>query len=329
MTYTPQYLSNLVPPIATTTGAAWQRARANHDQVWATYESPVAQWAGMPFFTTVTGADENLFRFRSRNGDDFATGAPLRGLQLRVEVFARRTNGAVLAGQISLKGGAATVTASISALTFTKVTLTATPATADEEWTVSALAAAGDIVEICALVAYWQPTSVPGAVLYPSGFRTAEASWDTTDRAISTELAARLLDGPVCIAKDRPACIFSHLWRANSDDSSFSKMPWLSQDLIVWGVSENAERVMCGRGRIPRADIRSRRYVVTYYLRSSVSATGSIAIGASSFAVGANAYGSFELELGPVDVDITASVDAVGVGEWAYFESVQVWRQAE
>lgn len=329
MTYVPQYLSNLVPPIATTTGAAWQRARANHDQVWATYEPPVAQWAGMPFFTKTVGADEDLFRFRSQNGDDYATGAPLRGIQLRVEVFARRTNGAVLAGQVSLKGGAATVSASISALTFTKLTLTATPANADEEWTVSALAAVGDTVEICALVAYWQPTSAPGSRAYPSGFRTAEAAWDGTDWAISTELAARLLDGPVCIAKDRPACVFSHLWRSNSDDSSFSKMPWLAQDLIAWGVSDSTERTMCGRGRIPRADTRSRRYVVTYYLRSSVAATGAIGIGASSFPVTANAWGSFNLELGAVDVDITASVDAVGPGEWAYFESVQVWRQAE
>lgn len=329
MTYTPQYLSNLVPPIATTTGAAWQRARANHDQVWATYEPPVAQWAGMRFFTTTVGADEDMFRFRSRNGDDYATGSPLRGIQLRVEVLARRTNGAALAGQISLKGGAATVTANVSATTYTKRTLTATPANADEEWTVSALAAAGDSVEICAIVAYWQPTTAPGPVLYPSGFRSAESSWDTTDRAISTELAARLLDGPVCIAKDRPACVFSHLWRANATDSSFSKMTWLAQDLIAWGVSDSTERVACGRGRVPRADTRSRRYAVTYYLRSSVSATGTIAIGASSFPVTANAWGSFDLELGAVDVDITASVDAVGVGEWAYFESVQVWRQAE
>lgn len=328
MTYTPQYLSNLVPPIATTTGGAWQRVRANHDQVWIAYEPPVAQWAGISFFTTSTSA-EDMFRFVSRNGADYATGTPPRGLQLRVELLVKRTNGAALPGVVSLLGGAATVSGNVTATSYTKLTLTATPATSDETWTIQAQAAAGDTVEICAMVAYWQPTSSTGPRTYPSGFRRAESDWDTTDRPISTELAGRLLDGPVCVAKDRPACVFSHLWRANTDDGSFSKSIFMFQDVVAWGVADATYRVQVGRGRIPRADIRSRPYVVTYFLRSSTSATGSIAIGASTYPVTANGWGSFQVELGPVDVDITASVDAVGAGQWAYFESVQVWRQAE
>lgn len=328
MTYTPQYLSNLVPPIATTAGSAWQRVLDNHDQVFTDYEPPIAQWAGIPFFTT-TFVPEDMFRFRSQNGADYAAGSPLRGLQMRVEMLVRRTNSGSLPSTVFLSGGVSVEQANISATTFTKVTLTAIPNGSDEEWTVSALATSGDSVEICALVAYWQPTSSVGPRAYPSGFRRVESDWDVTDTPISTELVARLLDGPVCIAKDRPACVFTHLWRANTTDGSFSKAPWLSQDLIAWGVAENTERVMCGRGRIPRADIRSRPYLVTYFLRSSTAATGTISIGASSYPVQEGAWGSFQVELGPVDVDITASVDAVGVGEWAYFESVQVWRQAE
>ena len=328
MIYTPQYLSNLVPPIATTAGSAWQRVLDNHDQVWIDYEPPIAQWAGIPFFTTTFG-NEDMFRFRSQNGADYGTGSPLRGLQMRVELLVRRTNGAALPSVVSVSGGVAVVQANISATTFTKVTLTATPNASDEEWTIRALASAGDSVEICALVAYWQPTSSVGPRAYPSGFRRVESDWDVTDTPISTELVARLLDGPVCIAKDRPACVFTHLWRANTTDGSFVKSIFYPQDVVAWGVAENTERVMVGRGRIPRADIRSRPYLVTYFLRSSTTATGSISIGASSYPVQEGAWGSFQVELGPVDVDITASVDAVGVGEWAYFESVQVWRQAE
>jgi hypothetical protein len=328
MTYTPQYLSNLVPPIATTTGGAWQRVRANHDQVWIAYEPPVAQWAGISFFTT-TFDEENMFRFRSRNGADYATGTPARGLQLRVELLVKRANGALLPGIVRLKGGVATVSGTVTATSYTKLMLTATPANDDEEWTISAQASAGDTVEICAMVAYWQPTSSTGPRTYPSGFRRAESDWDTTDRPISTELAGRLLDGPVCVAKDRPACVFSHLWRANTTDSSFSKNPFMFQDVVAWGVADATYRVLVGRGRIPRADIRSRPYIVTYFLRSSGTASGEIAIGASSYPVQADAWGSFQVELGPVDVDITATINAVGAGEWAYFESVQVWRQAE
>ena len=248
---------------------------------------------------------------------------------MRVELMARRTNGAASPAVVRLAGGAATVQTNLTSTTFTKLTLTATPATDDEEWTIGALAAAGDSIEISGLVAYWQPTATPGTRFYPSGFRQAESTWDTTDLPISTELAARLLDGPVCIAKDRPVCVFCHLWKADTDDGSFSKAAGLVQDLTAWGVADSTQQVMVGRGRIPRADIRSRPYIVTYFLRSSGTASGTITIGASSYAVQADAWGSFQIELGPIDADITASVSATGVGEWAYFESVQVWRQAE
>lgn len=328
MTYNPQVLNTLLPPINTTAGGGWQKVRANHNEVWIAYEPLIAQWAGSPFFTTTAGAVENMFRFRSRNGADFATGSPLRGLQMRVELMARRTNGGALTAVVSLAGGATTVQVNLTSTTFTKLTLTATPANDDEEWTIGALAALNDSVEISGLVAYWQPTTSPGTRAYPAGFRQAENQWDATNTPISTELVARLLDGPVCIAKDRPVCVFCHLWKADTDDGSFVKGSQV-QDLAAWGVADSTQQVMVGRGRIPRADIRSRPYIVTYFLRSSGTASGTITIGASSYPVQADAWGSFQVELGPIDVDITASISATSVGEWAYFESVQVWRQAE
>ena len=327
MSYQPQYLSNLVPPILTKAPSlsAWQRVRGNHGQLFRYYEPTVAQWAGIAFESS-SGLDETLFRFRSRNGADFAVGGV--GLQLRVTILARRVGSSGLPSVLSVSGGAAVAQVNVTSPTFAVHTLTATPASDDEEWTISGLAGAGDTLEVCSMVAFWFATA-PGTRAYPSGFRQAETAWNKDDIAVSTEFAARLLDGPVCIAKDRPACVFSHLWRADTDDSSFVKSGNLDQDVIAWGVADSTMRMLVGRGRIPRADITSRPFIVTYYLRSSTAATGSIAIGAATYAVTANAWQSFQVQAGAVDVDIIATVDAVGAGQWAYFESVQVWRQAE
>lgn len=324
MSYQPQYLSNLVPPIPTKLPSlsAWQRVRGNHGQLFRYYEPTVAQWAGDPLQSS-SGLDENLLRFRSRNGADFAVGGV--GLQLRVDIVARRVGSSGLPSVLSVSGGAALVQTNVTSATFAVHTLTATPAIDDEEWTINGLAGAGDTLEVGSMVAYWVATA-PGTRAYPSGFRQAETAWNKDDIAVSTEFAARLLNGPVAIAKDRPACVFSHLWRASTTSSDFTK--YGDVDYSAWGVEEASETVMVGAGRIPACDIRPRPFVVTYYLRSSASSTGSIRIGAAVYPVTANGWQAFQLDLPPVDVDIIATVDAQGVGEWAYFESVQVWRQA-
>jgi len=63
-------------------------------------------------------------------------------------------------------------------------------------------------------------------------------------------------------------------------------------------------------------------------MRSSNGTPGTLRIGAAEYSVTADNWGSLQVELGPSDVDLTALVDACGVGEWAYFETVQVWRMA-
>ena len=325
MTYVPQYLSNLVPPIATTlpSDSAWQRVQNNHSEMFSDYNPPVASWAGYPFFTTTT-SDEDMFRFRSRNGADFIVGGV--GLRLRVDVLARRTNGAALPGVIALKGGVPMVQVNVTSTTFTAHTLTANPATDDEEWTISAIASAGDTVEIASIVAYWVATS-PGARAYPSGYRQVDAGWQTNDRPVSTELAARLLNGPVTVAKDRPVCVFSHLFRASATSGAFTKLGDI--DYSAWGAEELSELSVVGTGRIPASDTRSRTYVVTYYLRTSGGVTGAIRIGAAVYDATPDSWQSFQLELGPTDTSIVATLPVMGSGEWGYFESVQVWRQAE
>lgn len=322
MTYVPQDLRDLVPPIpAAPSSGGWWGVLVNHNDMFQTYQPTVAQYAAKPFATTATGVDQDLYRFRSANGADYAVGGS--GLQLRVDLFARRTNGAAAAGVVRLRGGAATVSANVTATTLTQVTLTADPAQADEEWFLVAQAASTDTVEIAAWVAYWVPTA-PGTRLYPSGFRAAGSYWVASNRAVPTELAARVLNGPVLVAQDRPVCVFSHIWRYNTDGSSYGK----TSATAAWGLDNSTEYTRVGYGRVPGCDLRSRRFVVEYYLRaSSGSIKGYLTVGAQTHEVTANADGSFELELGPADVDIVAHIDAVGTG-WAYFERVQVWRQA-
>lgn len=322
MSYVPQYLSNLIPPISTTAGAGWQRTRANHGQLFRFYQPTVAQWAGNPLVSS-SGLDEDLLRFRSRNGADFVVGGV--GLRLRVEIVARRVGSSGLPSVIALKGGVPMVQVSVTSPTFLAYSLTANPATDDEEWTISGVAAAGDSLEVASMVAYWDPTT-PSTRAYPSGFRQAETYWQKPDAPVSTELAARLLNGPVAIAKDRPSCVFSHLWRASTTASAFAK--YGDVDYSAWGVESAPDVVMVGAGRIPASDIRPRPFIVTYYLRSSASSTGTIRIGAAVYPVTANGWQSFQVELSPIDVDIIATIDAQSPGEWAYFESVQVWRQA-
>jgi len=324
MSYDPQYLSNLIPPIVTKVagGSAWQRCRDNHNQLFRYYEPTVAQWAGDVVFTN-TGADVDLLRFRSRNGEDYIVAG--KGLQLRVTLMARRVGLSGLPSVLSLKGGAAVVSSNVTAASFTSVTLTADPVNTDEEWTVSGLAAAGDQLEVCSLVAHWISTT-PGTRAYLSGYRQAESGWDKDDAAVSTELAARLLNGPIAIAKDRPSCVFSHLWRVNVTGASFVKSD--DVDFSAWGAEETGTRVVVGVGRVPCADIRARSYVVQYFLRSSHASTGQIRVGGAVFTTTANAWQTFQIELSPVDVDIVATIDTQGVGEWAYYETLQVFRQA-
>lgn len=320
MTYDPQYLSNLVPPIATT--GAYTLCATNHNEVFESFEPPVATWAGEPFFTT-SFADEDMLRFRSRNGADFAVGGV--GLRLQVKVVAKRNVSGAGPGTLNLKGGVPMVTVTVTSTTFAVHTLTANPATTDEEWTLSAVAAPTDTIEVAAMTAYWV-ASAPGTRFYPSGFRGVGSFVVQSNRPVSSELVARLMNGPITIAKDRPACVFSHLFRASTDKGSFAKLG--DVDYSAWGAEALTERTVCGHGRIPVTDVRTRPYIVTYYLRTSSGTGGTIRVGGASFTVTPDSWQSFQLDLGPAETPIVAMLDPMSAGEWAYFESVQVWRQA-
>jgi hypothetical protein len=323
MSYQPQNLESLVPPVETfapSTNTPWGLCVVNHNQLFYLYEPPVASWHGEPLASSA-GIELSVLRFLSRRGYDYAVGGV--GLQLRVEVIARSTTGGA-AGDLKLYGGSSTVTAAVSGSTFTTYTLTATPAAGNEEWTLALAPGTGKVLEVCSMVAYWV-SSFPTSRAYPSEWRQAPAQLRNSDVPIHTEVAGRLLNGPVLIARDRPACVFSHLRQYNMAAPVFSKTLGWSR----WGVQDNDKAQIVGRGRIPIADVRTRPFLVDYYLRSSGSIAGGILrIGGAEFAVSADAWGSFEVDLGRADADVTATIDACGAGEWAYFETIQVWRMA-
>jgi hypothetical protein len=323
MTYTPQDLTDLVPPIETLASAgrnAWRLCLENHNEVYSVAETPVAAWHGAPIVSP-TSSELTVFRFVSRHGYDAEVSG--LGIQLRVEVLARSTT-AGPGGNLWLYGGTSVASAAVSDTTFAAYTLTATPAAGNEEWTLSLGPGIGKVLEVCSVVAYWV-AAAPGVRAYPSGFRQSAALSYAENATINTELAGRLLNGPVFIARDRPACVFSHLHQYDISGATFSK----TSGWAAWGVYANTQPVVAGRGRIPASDVRQRTYLVDYFLRSSGSITGGvIRVGATEFPVLADAWGSFEVELGPADVDVTASIDACGAGEWAYYETIQAWRMA-
>ena len=320
MSYDPQDLGALVPPIATTgVTSPYRICVANHDELYTLAETPVASWHGEPF-QAPTGTEQTVLRWLSARGYDYASGG--LGIQLRVQVLARSTT-AGAGGDVKLYGGSSTVTAAVSGSTFTTYTLTATPAAANEEWTLALAPGAGKVLEVCSMVAYWV-AAAPGVRAYPSQWRQTVTANYGTQYPIHTELVARMLNGPVLIARDRPVCVFSHLWPYDVSGATFAKYAaW-----AAWGTVNNTEPAIVARGRIPSSDVRPRPYQVDYFLRTSDGTPGTIRIGATDFPVTADAFGSFTVELGPSDVDIIAQVDACGAGEWAYFETIQVWRMA-
>jgi hypothetical protein len=322
MTYTPQYLNQLVPPIATELSfpneSAYRVAIANHNELYGLAELSVASWHGV--ILGPANSNTSALRWRSRRGADRLDGG--YGIELRVEVAARSVTGD-LAGALRLSGGVASVGSDVTGSTYAVYTLTATPNSTDDEWLLRLETLAGQEIEIASMVAYWV-AAAPGVHAYPSEWRQAPSTVYGNEYPVHTEVAARLLNGPVLIARDRPVCVLCHLHQASLSGPTFSKIGgW-----VAWGVSANTVPVIVGRGRIPAADVRSRTYQVQYFLRSSNGTGGSIRVGATETPVTAGAVGAFELELGAADVDVTASINACGPGEWAYFESIQVWRVA-
>jgi hypothetical protein len=320
MSYDPQDLGALVPPIETLGATSpWRICIENHDELYTLAETPVASWHGEPLVSPV-GVEQNMLRFRSARGADYLSGG--QGIQLRVQVIAYATT-AGAGGNVKLYGGASMVSVAVSGTTPTMYTLTATPDSSDDVWVLALAPAAGKELAIISMVAFWV-AATPGTRAYPSGWRQTVPANASTNYPVHTELVARLLNGPVLIARDRPVCVFSHLAPYDDRGRTFGKYgSW-----AAWGAVGNTEPTIVARGRIPASDVRTRPYLVEYFLRTSDGTNGTLRIGATEYGVTADTWGSLQVELGPSDVDLTASVEACGSGEFAYFETIQVWRMS-
>jgi hypothetical protein len=315
MTYTPQNLQALVPPVDTFVlpgTSPYALAIANHNDLYSLYEPPVASWHGGREISA--GPERNVLRFLSRQGYDYQVGGA--GLQLRVDIMAFGT-----AGIIRLYGGVSTVSVAVTARDLQMYSLAATPAAGNEEWVLS-IQDAG----IYSMVAYWV-ASTPTTRAYPSEWRQAPTLLGGPNVPIHTEIAGRLLNGPVLIARDRPACVFSHLREYDLASPDFQEgRAWSG-----WGVQDNTLPRIVARGRIPMADVKTRPFLVDCYLRSSLAGAfggGLLRIGGTEVAIPADQWHSFEVDLGRADADVTATIEACGAGEWAYFETIQVWRMS-
>ena len=323
MTYQPQDLEGLVPPIATVSvpDSPYHLCVDNHVELYSLAELPVASWCGEPLQCD-PGVERAVLRFRSARGYDHQLTVSGAGIRLRVEVIARATT-AGAGGDLKLSGGLATVTTPVAGTGPLVYTLTAYPDSDHDEWTLALAPAAGKVLEIQSIVAYWV-SATPTARAFPSQWRLTVASQRQTNAPVHTELAARLLNGPVLIARDRPACVFSHLFPMNSTGGAFAKYGRWS----AFGIVDNVEPAIVGRGRIPAADVRPRPYLVEYYLRSSNGTAGALRVGGAEYPVTANAWGSFQVDVAPADVDLVAKIEACGLGDYAYYETIQVWRMS-
>lgn len=316
MAYVPQTLRDFRPPIPTD-GVGYDLLWDNHDELYETYTGVIAQHSEKPTaFTTTTEVDS--WRFTSRGGADYGASA---GLKLRLTILVATTN---TGGTVRLKGGAATITQAVTG-GLTAYTMDATPNAANDTWIISLqcnVHSPAASITVHAWTAEWLP--VLDGTPFPSGFRRGDALWQTADYPVHTEGFGRLIRGPSAIARDRPVCVFNHFARIGINISGLGKTGFEQ----YWGAYNQAFQDTVGRGRIPRVDIRPRPYRVDWYMRSSGSSTGQILIGGRSIAVSTpNAWGTTTLEFTQGDHEIRAAILPLA-STYAYFEAIQVWRQA-
>ena len=311
MAYIPSPLTFFVPPVDAN-GGGYEQAWLNHAELYDLYEGAVATHTPLPATYSST-VEVDVWRFTSRGGADCA-----QNLELRLTVFVDATG---TGGDVKLYGGTSAVGVSCPAGT-AAYDIDATPAAADEQWIITQAAAVGGTIRILGWTAHWLPASSSAA--YASGWRAGWSGWYADDAAVHTEGIARLVGGPSRIARDRPICIFQHFARIGIDISGFVKGGFEP----YWGAYDRDYQQVVGIGRIPRADIRPRTYRVDWYLQATGAATAQITIGGQAIDISTpNAWGTAVISLTQGDHPVFASI-IPDTGEQAYFEAIQIWRQA-
>jgi len=317
MAYYPQTLSLFRPPIKTTS-TSYSLLWDNHAELYSLYSGVIADHSvKIKAFTSTTRTP--VWRFISRGGHDFGTD---HGLRLKISFTAAITG---TGGIFYIVNGATTVSDGIANTTAIQ-SLTITPETANETWTIDLKADAASTITIKAWSAEWVGTDEK--TLFPSGWRRGSSDWKATNAPIHTEGVGRLIKGPSAIATDRPICVFAHFARLGeivSDEFEFAKTK--SAEEQIWGATFKNYSTMVGRGMIPKCDTVPRLYTIDWYLEaSSVTVDAQIKIGGRIINITtAGGWGTATMELTQAEHPISVVINPQANNS-AYFQAVQVFR---
>ncbi len=221
---------------------AWGRLVANHDALYEAYAPPITYGASSEADPLVVAdtADASL----SETYQPYLRWIVPRDLDnvpVAVTVIARCT-----ANQVGVKlvSGANEDSIGVASPTWIVFTLTVTPDGSPgpaplygrevrlEMAATTELATAADILTVSA---HYAPTSVPSGV-QPSGWaRMASSPVTDADEPLTSERVARLINGPVYLAKDRPACVASMLQDTADANRGGGRWSTLSSDWVTAG----------------------------------------------------------------------------------------------
>jgi hypothetical protein len=201
MAYTAIENDSLAPG---TPGSAtvWHTLTDNHDAAYEEYAPPIAACA-VDVTIDATSAT-TVLRFQMPANED--------NEDLAVWVRWKMDSGPTLSTMTVLVDSSSIGTITTTSTSFTNQTLTGTPTgTGTREVEIQLHrtgGSGGDNAYIEAVCLYLSPAA-PAAGILSSGFIRADSGWYTADQPIPSERAARLLNGPPLIARDRPACVFT------------------------------------------------------------------------------------------------------------------------
>lgn len=191
--------------------AAWTTLVDNHDDVYEEYAPPIAGCqADVSIDATVA---TTVLRFQMPDNKD--------NEDVNVRVRWKKDAGPTNATLTVLVDGASIGTITTTSTTYTDQTLTGTPTgTGDREIQIQLHrvgGTGGDLVYLEAICINLVPGAPAGGVLN-SGFIRADSGHYTADQPVPSERVARLINGPVLIARDRPAVL--HTFAQNLEDTA-------------------------------------------------------------------------------------------------------------
>jgi hypothetical protein len=283
---------------------------ANHDECYEAHEPPIIDQplGGAAVAAGVT--DSLYYVWRVRGNRD------LRTVRIRIRAEAAGGSGTITA-RLGGATGTATVTGAEAWYTIDLVPLTGVLVAASLSMTTP-----GGVTMNLHRLQCRTVGQAPAAGQLKSLFRKGYPGMYAADAPIASEHVSRLIDGPVRVALDLPACVSVHLSRiTTSGGKRFGD--WQGSLSTAWEV--------VGRSRLPRADEVARDYVIDVHtVESGSGGQAQITIGAASFTIpsmGGTAGGWSQdvKNLGPGPHEIRASV-AAGGGNTARITTMQIWR---